>query len=217
LDLQQFKEDVMKRCIFISMIMLFLLSCDNRTVDLDKMLWAWLHVYENNVLIHDEVLDETDNGHLVVLYLADGSEVTFSKFVNIQYSELPGEEEEEIARDYIILASRADYFTRHYQRTYLDTLEIHIEGALSPIPSGKVCGAVFTSDHYSMRNEAFTVLDDTLIVANITTDLYGYFESDSLDFGVYDIVLQEFPEGDTLSFNVDNFYKDYYFDFSMDE
>ena len=52
-----------------------------------------------------------------------------------------------------------------------------------------------------MRNEAFTILQDT---DNITTKLYGHFESDSLDFGVYDIVLQAYPEGDTLNFNVDN-------------
>jgi hypothetical protein len=208
----------MKRCIVFIALILFLISCDNRTVDPDDMLWAWLHVYENGVLIYDDVLDETDNGHLIVLNLADNSEATLSTFVNIHYSDLPSEDEEEIARDYIILASRENYFTRHYQRSYLDTLEIHIIGALSPIPSGKVCGAVFTEDYYSMRNEAFTVLDDTLIVTNITTDLYGHFESDALLPGnLYDIILQDFPEGDTLSFNVENYYQDYYFDFSMDE
>ena len=203
----------MKRFLIVFALIVLLFGCDNRTTDPDDMLWAWVHVYDGGNMIYDEVLDETDNGYLVVLTLADSSQASLSKFVNIRYSELQ-EEEEEIARDYIILASRDDYYTRHYQCSYLDTMNIYIDGGFSPTPSGKVCGAVFTEDYYSIRNEAFHILQDTVIVCNFSTNIFGYFESDSLDTGNYGIVLQaEFPYGDTLSFNVDSFYKDYYLNF----
>jgi len=193
----------------ILLVIPFLFSCDNRTTNPEDMLWAWLHVYDNASLIYDEVLDDTDNGYLIMI----NEDITLSKFVNITYSELPSEEEEEIARDYIVLAARPNYFTRCYQCSYQDTMIVDVSGGLSPIPAQQICGAIFTDDHYSVRNEAFHVIQDSIIVYGFITNGYGQFVCDSLAFGNYDLMLQsDFPDGTLHNFMVDEFYKDYYFD-----
>lgn len=206
----------MKKFWLIFIIALLFLGCDNRTTDPEDEVWSWIHVFENGNLIYDEVFDETDNGYLVLLPLSGGEEATLSKFVNIHYDGT--DTEEEIARDYIVLAEKEDYFTRFYSCSYLDTMFIDVTGGFSPIPSGQVAGAIFTEDYYPIAGEDFHVLQDTLIVADISTNGFGQFANDSLAFGNFGIVIQsEFPYGDTLSFNVNGFYKDYYLDFDGEE
>ena len=195
-----------------------MLGCDNRSTDPEDRLWSWVHVYDGSNLIHNEVLDEIDDSTFVTLDLLDGSQCTLGKYVNIFYPVIPTEDEDEIDRDYIILAEKEDYFTRYYHCSYQDTIIIDAVNGFSPIASSMICGTLFTTNHYPLPNQLFYVLQDSNIVCNITTNRFGHFSSDSLGFGNYQIIEEEYCEEWFFSdFNVTSFYDDYFISiFEMD-
>jgi hypothetical protein len=191
-------------------LILFVWGCDNRTTDPEDEVWSRVEVYENETLIHEEVLDKTDNNKFVVLDLQNESQIALDKFVNIYYSTEPGEEDEEIDRDYIILVEKEDHYTRFYSCSYQDTIVIDAMNGYSPIPSGQICGVFYTTDHYPYTNSSFVVVEDSTVVCNITTNVFGYFASDSLTFGNYQIIEQQYyPDGTFTDFDANNFYDDY--------
>ena len=71
----------MWKYILITIVLLSLLGCDNRTTDPEDMLWSWVHVYESGIIIHEEKLDVADDSTFVTLDLLDGSQITLNKFV----------------------------------------------------------------------------------------------------------------------------------------
>ena len=201
----------MWKYVLIIAVLFSLFGCDLRTTDPEDRLWSWVHVYENGEIIYDDVLDVADDSTFVTLYLLDESQVNLSKYVNIYYPLDPTQGEDEIDRDYIILAEKEDYFTRFYQCGYQDTIIIDVVNGFSPIIPSIICGTLFTSNHYPVANNFFNVLQDSVIVYNITTNGFGYFSNDSLGFGNYLIIEEEFfEEGLYSDFIVTNFYDDYY-------
>jgi len=209
----------MWKYIFIMAVLFSLFGCDIRTTDPEDRLWSWIHVYENGEIIYNDVLDVADDSTYVTLDLVDGSHVILSKYVNIFYPLDPSLGEEEFDRDYIILAEKGDYFTRHYHCGYQDTIIIDVVNGFSPIVSSMICGTIFTTNHNPAANNFFNVMQDSNIVCNITTNGFGHFSSDSLAFGNYQIIEEEFyPDGESSDFIVTSFYDDYFISlFTFDE
>ncbi|HPR17938.1 MAG TPA: hypothetical protein PLD62_06805 [Candidatus Cloacimonadota bacterium] len=204
----------MQRFLLLLVVLVCLIGCDDRSTDPDNMLWSWVHVYENGTMIFDETLDVIDDGNSVTLPLSNGTEVLLKKYVNIQYADDRSQEDDnEISRDYIILAEKNDYITRHYQCSYQDTIIIDAVGDFSPVPSGIISGTFLDGDHYPNTNNSFFVLHDSTIVAGISTNVFGYFENDSLSFGNYRIVDEDFyPDSLGTNVNITKYYDDYIID-----
>nr|MDA3812693.1 hypothetical protein [Candidatus Cloacimonadota bacterium] len=201
----------MWKYILIIAVLFSLFGCDNRTTDPEDRLWSWVHVYENGEIIYNDVLDVAVDSKSVTLYLLDDSQVTLSKYVNIDYPIDPTQGEDEIDRDYIILVEKEDYFTRFYQCSYQDTIIIDAVNGFSPIPSSVICGTLFTPNHYPAADNFFYVIQDSVIIDSIITNNFGHFTSASLGFGNYQIIEEEYF-GDPLyhDFDVTSFYDDYY-------
>jgi len=200
----------MKRVLLLAVFILLIFGCDNRVSDPESEVWSKVHVYENAVLIHDETLDGSDDSTFTVLDLQDGSQIALVKYVNIFYPSTPDDDEEEIDRDYVILVEKEDYFTRLFSCSYQDTIIIDAVSGYSPIPSSVICGTIFTRNHYMNGNNSFFIMQDSVIVCNITTNAFGHFSNDSLSFGNYQIIEEIFyPDGVTSDFDVYYFYSDY--------
>ncbi|MDO9577048.1 MAG: hypothetical protein Q7J16_04115 [Candidatus Cloacimonadales bacterium] len=203
----------MKRFLLFSALALLIFGCDTRTSNPEDEVWSRVQVYENGVMIHEEVLDAVDDSTFVVLDLLDGSQIALDKYVNIVYPVDPTIGDEEIDRDYVILVEKEDYFTRFYSCSYQDTIIIDAVSGYSPIPSSVICGTIFTRNHYMNANNSFFVLQDSVIICNIITNAFGHFSNDSLSFGNYQIIEEEYyPDGFTTDFDVNNFYDDYLVD-----
>jgi hypothetical protein len=199
-----------KRFLLFFGLILLIFGCDNRTSNPDEEVWSRVQVYENAVMIHEEVLDAPDDSTFTVLYLQDDSQFVLDKYVNIFYPALPEEDEEEIDRDYVILVEKEDHFTRFFSCSYQDTIIIDAVSGFSPIPSSVICGTIFTPTHYMNSNNSFFIIQDSVVVCNIITNAFGHFSNDSLSFGSYQIIEEEYyPDGCTEDFDVNNFYDDY--------
>ncbi|MEA2095774.1 MAG: hypothetical protein U9P73_03625 [Candidatus Cloacimonadota bacterium] len=197
----------MWKYILIIAVLFILFGCDTRTTNPDNMLWAWLHVFYNDNLIYDEVMDETDNNQTYTLDLPDDSQITFDKFVNIHYGCPPNIEEN--SRSYIVWAKKADYFTHFTSGSYLDTLQINASGGFTPVIQGEVCGTIYTTSHIPFTNYKFYILQDSVVVDSITTSSNGYFNIDIV-FGNYQICVSDFFDPQYFEeFNIDSFYDDY--------
>jgi len=199
----------MWKYILIIAVIFFLLGCDNRTTDPEDANHAWLHVLYTDYLIYDEVLDETDNNQTYTLDLPDDSQIILDKFVNINHHGIPPEEIETYL-SYIIWAKKADYYTQYTLGYSLDTLQINASGGFTPVISGEVCGAIYSTRHAPFRDDEFVILQDSVIVDTFTTSSNGYFNID-ISFGSYQICLREnlSPQYYT-DFIIDSFYDDYF-------
>ena len=139
----------MKWLLFFSVILLIVVSCHIRSTTCEDPTRAWLHVWYEEDLFFEEVLDESDDSQSFNLDLPDNSNITIDKIVNINYEYLPEEEEsEEVSRSCIVLAKKADYYTQFAQGSYLDTLIINASGGFTPVVPGVVCGTIYSTQHY---------------------------------------------------------------------
>ena len=201
----------MWKYIILIMILFTFFGCDNRTTEPEIQRWSWVQVYEDDVIIHEGKLDMNVDSTNVVRDLLDGSHITLNKYVNVYYPCDPTLGEDEIDRVYIILAEKENYFTRFYQCSYQDTIIIDVVNGLSPTFPGIICGTLFTSNHIPASNNFFDVLQDSNLVCAIETNEFGYFSNDSLIFGDYQIIEEEYYEELFFSdFIVTSFYDDYY-------
>ena len=195
----------MWKYILIIVVLFTLFGCDTRTTDPEDGKHAWLHVYYTDNLIYDEVLDETDNNQSIIINLPDDSQTTIEKFVNINYDNY--NDEEEVSREYIIWAKKADYYTQFNYGGYLDTLNINASGGFTPVIPGRVCGTIFSDAYFPISFEEFYVLQDSVIVDSFSTSYYGYFDVD-IPFGNYQLAYCCNPTN-SVDFEVNSFYGNY--------
>ena len=196
----------MKKWIIALVVMIVMISCDDRATDPDNAKYAWLHVYFTDNLIYEEVLDETDDSTSVTVILSDDSECQLDKY----YFETQATPQSDIYYSYRVIAKKYGYYSTYHECSKQDTIIVNASGGFSPVSPGLVCGLLLHLRLGPFVQEEFYILQDSVIVDSLVTTVNGYFSID-IPFAEYQIAFKcMYPDGSFYDFNVDSFYKDYY-------
>ena len=194
----------MWKYVLIITVLFSLLGCDYFTSEIEDDKHARLEVFYEDNVIYDEELNDEDDSLSVIIDLPDQSQISLDKFVNIIYSP----DLEESYRSYIAWARKSDYYTQYAHGYYLDTLQINAGEGFTPVVPDEVCGTMYFTTHYPVRNRNFYIFQDSVIVDSFTTSVNGYFNTD-IPFGDYQISKNLLESCENVDFDVDSYYDDY--------